>query len=71
MCAKTGYRGRMALHEVMPVTEQIERLTIEHSSVANIRSAAVEEGMLSLRLDGMSKVLAGHTSLDEILRVVV
>jgi type IV pilus assembly protein PilB len=71
MCAKTGYRGRMALHEVMPVTEQIERLTIEHSSVANIRTAAVEEGMLSLRLDGMSKVLAGHTSLDEILRVVV
>jgi type IV pilus assembly protein PilB len=71
MCAKTGYRGRMALHEVMPVTEQIERLTIEHSSVANIRSAAVEEGMLSLRLDGMSKVFAGHTSLDEILRVVV
>ncbi len=71
ICAKTGYKGRMALHEVMPVTEQIERLTVEHASVAKIGAAAVAEGMISLRLDGMSKVLAGHTSLDEVLRVVV
>lgn len=71
MCAKTGYRGRMALHEVMPVTEQIERLTVERASVAHIALAAAEEGMVSLRMDGMLKVIAGHTSLDEVLRVVV
>jgi len=71
MCAKTGYRGRMALHEVMPVSEQIERLTVERASVAHISIAAAEEGMVSLRMDGMQKVLAGHTSLDEVLRVVV
>ena len=71
LCAKTGYRGRMALHEVMPMTEQLERLTVERGSVASISMAAHDEGMMSLRLDGMSKVLAGHTSLDEVLRVVV
>ena len=71
LCAKTGYRGRMALHEVMPMTEQLERLTVERGSVASISAAAHAEGMMSLRLDGMSKVLAGHTSLDEVLRVVV
>jgi type IV pilus assembly protein PilB len=71
VCAKTGYKGRMALHEVMAMTEAIERLTVERASAAAIEQVARAEGMTTLRHDGLAKVLAGHTSLDEILRVVV
>jgi type IV pilus assembly protein PilB len=70
-CARTGYKGRLALHEVMRVSEAVERLTVERASSSAIERVAHEEGMVSLRLDGMAKVLAGITSLDEILRVVV
>jgi type IV pilus assembly protein PilB len=70
-CSKTGYRGRLALHEVMPVTEEIERLTVERASAVEIGRVARDQGMQSLRDDGMAKVLAGVTTLEEILRVVV
>ena len=71
VCAKTGYKGRLALHEVMVVSEEVERLAVERSSATVIEQAARAEGMRSLRDDGLDKVLAGVTSLDEILRVVV
>jgi type IV pilus assembly protein PilB len=70
-CAKTGYRGRLALHEVMPVTEEIERLTVERASAVEIGKVARDQGMQTLRDDGMAKVMAGVTTLEEILRVVV
>jgi type IV pilus assembly protein PilB len=70
-CSKTGYRGRLALHEVMSVTEDVERLTVARASALEIQRVAVEQGMVSLRMDGMAKVLNGVTSLEEILRVVV
>jgi type IV pilus assembly protein PilB len=70
-CAKTGYRGRLALHEVMPVTEEIERLTVERASAVEIAKVARDQGMATLRDDGMAKVMAGITTLEEILRVVV
>jgi type IV pilus assembly protein PilB len=70
-CAKTGYRGRLALHEVMAVTEEVERLTVARASALEIGRTATEQGMRSLRLDGMDKVRQGVTSLEEILRVVV
>jgi type IV pilus assembly protein PilB len=70
-CSKTGYRGRIALHEVMEVTEDIERLTVERASAAVIGQVAREQGMLTLRADGMTKVGQGVTSIEEILRVVV
>jgi type IV pilus assembly protein PilB len=69
-CAKTGYKGRLALHEVMGVSETIEKLTVEHASSMVIRKAAIEEGMITLRHDGLLKVLAGITSVEEIFRVV-
>ena len=53
------------------VLKQVERLTVERASATAIDAAARGEGMMSLRMDGMSKVLAGHTSLDEVLRVVI
>jgi type IV pilus assembly protein PilB len=70
-CSKTGYKGRLALHEVMPLSEEIERLTVEHASASAISEVARAQGMITLRDDGMAKVLQGVTSIDEILRVVV
>src|SRR4051794_21751823 len=70
-CSKTGYKGRLALHEVMLVSEEIERLAVEKASATVIEAVAREQGMRTLRDDGLDKVLAGVTSLDEILRVVV
>jgi type IV pilus assembly protein PilB len=69
-CANTGYRGRMGLYEVMPVSEEIERLTVERASSDQIRTVAVEQGMLTLRNDGLEKAIRGLTSLEEIARVV-
>ena len=68
-CSQTGYRGRLALHEIMLVDEEIERLAVAHSSSAEIGRAAVEAGMETLIMDGWAKVLDGSTSLEELLRV--
>ncbi|QGQ19377.1 type II secretion system protein GspE [Cellulomonas sp. JZ18] len=69
-CSRTGYKGRLALHEVMRVTEEIERHAVAHASSAEIGATAVRQGMRTLRDDGWFKVAAGDTSLEEILRVV-
>ena len=69
-CSRTGYKGRLALHEVMRVTEEIERHAVAHSSSAEIAATAEKQGMVSLRNDGWQKVVAGQTSIEEILRVV-
>jgi type IV pilus assembly protein PilB len=70
-CASTGYRGRIALHEVMLVSEEIERLAVERASAHEIQRAAVGEGMEMLRTDGLHKAAAGETSLAEVLRVAI
>ena len=70
-CGKTGYRGRMAVHEVMLKSEEIERMTAEHRSSEEIAKVAREQGMRTLREDGIEKVRAGHTSIEEIMRVIV
>jgi type IV pilus assembly protein PilB len=69
-CANTGYRGRMALHEVMTVTEDIERLAVAHASTDDIGREARAQGMTTLRQDGWLKVTQGKTSIEEVLRVV-
>jgi type IV pilus assembly protein PilB len=70
-CSKTGYHGRVALHEVMVVSEDIERMAVEHASAAAINDVACAQGMITLRNDGLGKVLTGITAIEEILRVVV
>jgi type IV pilus assembly protein PilB len=69
-CANTGYRGRKALSELMPMTEEIERLIIEGGSVEDIHKLAVAQGMLTLRQSGLRKAMEGETTLEEVLRVV-
>ena len=69
-CGKTGYKGRFALHEVMTITEEVERLIIERRSTEDVKKTAVMQGMVPLRQDGLRKVGAGMTSLEEVFRVV-
>jgi type IV pilus assembly protein PilB len=69
-CGRTGYKGRFALHEVMIITEEIERLIIERRSTEDLQKTAEMQGMLTLKSDGLRKVGMGLTSLEEIFRVV-
>jgi type IV pilus assembly protein PilB len=68
-CGMGGYRGRIGIYEVMPVSEAIRELTLQRASAAQIADVALAEGMLSLREDAFRKVRAGITSIDEVIRV--
>ena len=67
-CAQTGYQGRLALFEVMKVSRTIRDLVVARSSEGAVRTAALAEGMRSLRVDGLAKALDGQTTLEEVLR---
>jgi type IV pilus assembly protein PilB len=69
-CAGTGYRGRLAIHEVMPITKEVEHLGNLRSPSADVAQLARDQGMVTLRMDGWEKVKAGQTSIEELLRVV-
>ena len=69
-CANTGYRGRMAIHEVLLVSEEIQRMAVERRPSDEIQEVAIEQGMRTLWQDGLQKVATGMTSLEEIMRVV-
>jgi type IV pilus assembly protein PilB len=69
-CSNTGYRGRMGLYEVMPMTEELERLTVERASAEALKTVAIQQGMITLRDDGLEKVRMGLTSIEEVARVV-
>ncbi|MEX0756172.1 MAG: ATPase, T2SS/T4P/T4SS family [Actinomycetota bacterium] len=69
-CTNTGYRGRIGLYEVMQMSEEIERLTVERSSADDVRRVAIEQGMSTLRDDGLTKARMGQTSIEEVARVV-
>ncbi len=68
-CNRNGYRGRVGLYSVMSLSERIKEMTVSQASEADIATVAREEGMLTLREDGLGKVKAGQTSLEEVLRV--
>jgi type IV pilus assembly protein PilB len=69
-CNETGYHGRTGVFEVLEMTEDVRRLVAGHATESLIRRAAMEEGMVSIGQDGLAKVLAGETSLEEVQRVV-
>jgi type IV pilus assembly protein PilB len=68
-CNRSGYRGRIGIFSVMRMSERIKTLTIEGGTEAEIGTAAHEEGMLTLREDGLAKVRSGITSVEEVARV--
>ncbi|MCX7823352.1 MAG: type IV-A pilus assembly ATPase PilB [Syntrophobacterales bacterium] len=67
-CNNTGYRGRVALYEVMPISEEIQELVLANAPAAEIKKEAIRLGMKTLRLSGIHKIRAGITSIDEVLR---
>jgi type IV pilus assembly protein PilB len=67
-CAGTGLKGRQGVYEVMPMTPNLRKLILMNVGAAEIRDAAVEEGMLTLRMDGWMKVLKGITTLEQVVR---
>ena len=69
-CSRTGYRGRLAVHEVMVMSEEISRMVVERYSSDDIKKTALSQGMLTLREDGLVKVAQGKTTLEELFRVI-
>lgn len=67
-CNDTGYSGRLGLYEVMPISPKIREMILDRRSVSDLKKQAVEEGMLTLRSDGLQKFKMGLTSLEEVLR---
>ena len=69
-CNNTGYRGRVGIYELMPITDKLRRLIAQRATEAQLREAAASAGMTTLGADGLQKVKAGVTTPDELLRVV-
>jgi len=68
-CNQSGYRGRVGVFSVLEMSERIKEMTIAHAAEAEVAAVGREEGMLTLREDGLDKVRRGLTSLEEVLRV--
>ena len=67
-CNETGYKGRQGLYEVMPITPSLREIILDRGNTTEIRQAAIEEGMLTLRQDGIRNVERGTTTIEEVLR---
>ena len=68
-CENTGYKGRFGIFEVLPITTEIQELILSKAPNAKILDVAAKLGMISLRQDGIIKVLRGETTLEEVVRV--
>ncbi|NOZ24644.1 MAG: type IV-A pilus assembly ATPase PilB [Nitrospirae bacterium] len=68
-CNNSGYKGRVALYEVMPVKDEIKELILEGASAQELKKLAIRLGMKTLRRSGLNKIKAGITSIEEVLRV--
>ncbi|MDO8733677.1 MAG: ATPase, T2SS/T4P/T4SS family, partial [Elusimicrobiota bacterium] len=68
-CSHTGYRGRLACYEVMEVNDKIKELILDRASTHIIKQTAVENGMITLRKAALKKVLAGVTTVEEMMRI--
>jgi type IV pilus assembly protein PilB len=67
-CGGTGLKGRQGVYEVMFMTQRLKKLVMQNADVQQIRDVAIDEGMLTLRMDGWLKVLKGVTTLDQVIR---
>ena len=68
-CNGTGYRGRIALYEVMPFTDRLKEMVLQGCSTAELKTEMIREGVATLRMAGIEKIRQGATTIDEILRV--
>jgi type II secretory ATPase GspE/PulE/Tfp pilus assembly ATPase PilB-like protein len=70
-CGNTGYKGRVGLHELLIASDHIKKLIQEHARVAEILAVSLEEGMRTLRMDGVEKVLQGITDMPQVRAVCI
>jgi type IV pilus assembly protein PilB len=70
-CNDTGYRGRIALYEVMPFTDELKELVLQGASGTEIKAEMIRHGVASLRMAGINKILEGVTTPEEVLRTTV
>ncbi len=70
-CNGSGYKGRIALYEVMPFSDGIKEMVLNGASSSELKRAAIKEGMKSLRMSGVTKIGEGTTSVEEIMRVTM
>ncbi|MHB8764905.1 MAG: type IV-A pilus assembly ATPase PilB [Deferrisomatales bacterium] len=70
-CSDTGYRGRVALYEVMPITDDLKELILNGASAMELKDQAVQSGMKTLRMSGITKIKEGVTTVDEIVRTTI
>jgi type IV pilus assembly protein PilB len=70
-CGDTGYRGRIALYEVMPFTDELKELVLQGASATEIKAEMIRKGIASLRIAGINKILEGVTTPEEVLRTTV
>ena len=68
-CFQTGYRGRTGIYELMLINAEIQNLIYQRTSAGIIKKTALDAGLQTLRMDGARKVLAGVTTIAEVLRV--
>ena len=68
-CAKTGYKGRMGIHEILEINDEIRKLIIEKVNVSKIKEAGLKNGMLTLRMSALRKLFVGMTTVEEVIRV--
>jgi type IV pilus assembly protein PilB len=70
LCAQTGYYGRIGIFEILTMTDELRELIVKRASNAEINRVAVASGMTTMLEDGLEKVVAGLTTLEEVLRIV-
>jgi len=70
-CNQTGYKGRIGIYQLLTMTEALESLAVRNASRDEIERAALGEGMRTLWDDGLAKVAAGLTSIEELARVSI
>ena len=69
VCGDSGYKGRIAIVEVMPLSDAIKNLVLNHEAISKIKEQAKKEGMIGMKQDGLIKVLRGATTIEEVIRV--
>ena len=70
-CGGTSYKGRIALYEVMPMTDELREQILTGATAMDLKRAAIQSGMKTLRQSGLTKVAEGMTTLEEIMRVTM
>ena len=68
-CNNLGYRGRIGIYEVMPLTDEIKELVLKESSGVQLKQLAIKQGMATMLQDGLLKALEGITDVEEVFRV--